>query len=289
MAIKLIASDVDGTLVDSQGNISPYTKQVINRLKDYNIRFVIASGRSYGGAQKVLSQLDIEREGYGLISLNGLRVYNFPSLDYRQTHTMTYEQCLWMEQLGAKYFMGVLYCFEDMVYFQMDERTYKDYEIALDRGNLRFFKENMATKDITSLAEIKDRFTHKDTILKTVFIQYEGYMQLVLDRIRREVEDIFTISLVGTGWAEVLFNDVNKGIALLEYGKKFGIGPDEIMAFGDAENDLEMLSMIPHGIAMGNAMPQVKAVASAVAKTNNEDGVAHYLAEHLGITEEVKE
>ncbi len=270
--IKLVASDLDGTLFNSKGQIS-----------DYGIQFVVATGRSYSGAQTVVDRLGLLQEGYGLICLNGLRTYHFPSLDYSQRHLLTYENCLELEALGKHFYLGILYCFDDMIYFEMNPRDYQDYTIALDRHNLRFFKENMATQDIADLREIKSRFEQGDPILKVVYVQSPAFMDLILERVRQAINPLFNLSLVGSGWAEVVFKDINKGIALREYGESLGIAADEIMAFGDAENDLEMLSSIPNGIVMANGMDSVKAIASAQAKSNDDDGVARYLVDYLGI------
>lgn len=284
MNIKLVASDVDGTINNSEGEISDFTVDVVHRLKENGIRFVIATGRSYSGATKIIERLDMIQDGFGLVSLNGGRVYNFPKTDYLKFGQLSYEQSKWLGEIGRKYYLGILYCFEDVVYFQMDEHTYLDYTIGMERNQLRYIREDAKTINIRSIEDVKERFEQEDDqILKIVFVQSEDYMQLILDRVRKEIEAQYSLCLVGKGWAEVLINGVHKGNALLEYAAQYGIKREEIMAFGDAENDLDMLKTVGVGIAMGNAMDTLKAVADDVAKTNDEDGVAHYLLDHLDL------
>jgi hydroxymethylpyrimidine pyrophosphatase-like HAD family hydrolase len=73
----------------------------------------------------------------------------------------------------------------------------------------------------------------------------------------------------------------NKGHALEAFAAKNGIGPDEVMAFGDSENDLTMLKAAGTGVAMGNALPEVKAAADIVTLSNDEDGVAALIEKYV--------
>lgn len=224
---------------------------------------------------------NINKEGYGLICLNGLRTYNLPHEDYEELPTMTYEECQAMETLGDKYHMGILYCFDDVIYFQMEEIAYLDYTIGMKSDKVRFFNDKSVTQEVKGLADIKYRFEANDPIQKIVYVQSDGFMELVLPRVKKDLDANYDALLVGQGWLELMPKSVTKGAALLKYAKSLGIEPYQIMAFGDAENDISMLGSVGHGVAMGNAMPSVKAVAKDITDTNYEDGVAKYIAKHL--------
>lgn len=279
--IKLIASDVDGTLINSEHQATEYTKEVIHRLKDHGIDFVIATGRSYDGALGVAQQLDIVEEGYGIICLNGLRTYNLPHEECVDGRTMTYEECMKMEQLGKKYHMGILYCYDDVIYFQMENIAYQDYTIGMKHNKLRFFKDRANTEEVQALSDIKHRFDANDPILKIVFVQNDDYLDLVFGRIKKEIHYDFDLLLVGHGWAEIMPKSVNKGEALIAYAASKGIKPEEIVAFGDAENDISMISRVGLGVAMENAMGSLKSVAKDITDTNDNDGVAKYIEKIL--------
>lgn len=279
--IKLVASDVDGTLINNNHEVTQFTKEVVSKLKRKGIEFVIATGRSHDGAVKIAQALDIDKEGYGLICLNGLRTYHLPSEDYDSLPTMTYEQCEEMEALGEKYHMGILYCYDDIIYFQMEEIAYLDYTIGMRSDRMRFFDDRSQTKEVKSLADIKERFDNNDPILKMVFVQSDDFMDLVHERVKKDLNPEFDALMVGRGWSEIMPKRVTKGEALIEYAAAMGIKPEEIMAFGDAENDISMISRVGHGVAMENAMDTLKAVAKDTAKRNDEDGVAHYILDNL--------
>lgn len=285
MKIKLVASDIDGTLYRSDQTISDYTVAMIARLQAAGVQFILATGRSYEGALPVIQRLGIDKPGYGLVSLNGLRTYRFPGKDYIQARTMSYQECEFLEAIGHKYYMGILYFYDEISYFEMDKRSLTDYEIGLNRNNLRYFRDNIETREIHSVTQLKDRFDQGIPILKVVFIQSDEYMHLVKDRIRQELGEAYSFARVGLGWGEIMPVEINKGAAVLAYGESLGIKAEEIMAFGDAENDLDMLSMVGHGIAMSNAMDSVKLIADDQCLSNDEDGEVRYLLAHDIVTE----
>jgi hydroxymethylpyrimidine pyrophosphatase-like HAD family hydrolase len=84
-------------------------------------------------------------------------------------------------------------------------------------------------------------------------------------------------------WVEVYHPEARKAVALLALAARLGIAPKDIIYFGDSLNDLEVMRAVGYPVAMGNALPEVKAVAWRVAPTNNEEGVARVLAELFGI------
>lgn len=146
---------------------------------------------------------------------------------------------------------------------------------------MRFFDDRSQTKEVKSLADIKERFDNNDPILKMVFVQSDDFMDLVHERVKKDLNPEFDALMVGRGWSEIMPKRVTKGEALIEYAAAMGIKPEEIMAFGDAENDISMISRVGHGVAMENAMDTLKAVAKDTAKRNDEDGVAHYILDNL--------
>ena len=106
-------------------------------------------------------------------------------------------------------------------------------------------------------------------------------MELVNPRVKKDLDPNFDALLVSKGWLEIMPKSVTKGEALIQYAAKLGIKPEEIMAFGDAENDISMISRVGHGVVMANGMDSLKAVAKDTAKANYEDGVANYILDKL--------
>lgn len=280
MAIKLIVSDIDGTIIDDFGKVSNETKTAIHKLKDYGIRFSFATGRSYDSTLDIARLLEVENEDVGMICLNGMETYDLPAMTKIEKDTLTFEESVKMQKLGEKYYLGIMYCFEDCIYFQMDDLSLEDYQIAMGEDVKKYFNHRVPLVNVGSAYEIEERIK-KDRLLKIAYIQSPQYKDLVIDRMRDEAGEGYHFMRVGPGWTEVAHADVSKGNAVLEYAKKYGIRPEEIMVFGDSENDTSMFEIAGMAVAVENAMETAKAKATHFTKSNNENGVAYFIEEYL--------
>lgn len=280
MAIKLIASDIDGTIIDDFGNISQDTRRAIHKLKDYGIRFTFATGRSYESTLRIAQQLGVDNEDVGMICLNGLQTFTLPSQDLVEKETLSFEESVTMQRLGERYYLGIMYCFDDVIYFQMDDLSYKDYMIAMGDDAKRFFNRNLDVIPVNSVHDIKERF-ETDRIQKIAYIQSPQYMDLIVDRIRKDAGIGYEFMRVGPGWTEVGIDGVSKGNAVVEYAARYGIKPEEIMVFGDSENDISMFKIAKKAVAVENAMDSAKAHATHFTKSNEDHGVAVFIEEYL--------
>lgn len=275
--IKLVISDVDGTLINSDNKISEYTKQAVHKLIETGVEFGLATGRNYASASGILKQLELDPHTTPIVSLNGFWV-DHPELEYTfRDKTIDYETSKKLGEIGDQYFMGVLYFFEDKVYSHMDELSLKDYERGAEMDRLQFFDDNHKMERIDSIADIKHIFTKGHEVLKIVFIQDEDYTELIKERISKSFPAEYDLLMVGKGWAEIMPKSVNKGHAILEYAKFRGLDPSEILCFGDSDNDLSMIKDLGTGVAMANARNSLKVLADDITESNNDHGVAKYI------------
>lgn len=279
--IKLVMSDIDGTLINSDHKVSDRTKAAVHKLINSGVEFGIATGRNYESAVGIVEQLELNPNTIPIVSLNGYWV-DHPELNYEfRDETMDYETSKKLGEIGADFYMGVLYFFDDKVYSHMDELSLKDYEFSKTSGHMHFFKDGHTMERIESIEEIKHVFTPDHKLLKIVFVQDEDYTELVKERISRNFPEEYDVLMVGRGWAEIMPKSVNKGKAILEYAKYRGLDSNEILAFGDSDNDLTMINYLGTGIAMKNARNSLKVLANDITDSNNDDGVAKYLEKHL--------
>ncbi|AMC92490.1 hypothetical protein AOC36_00315 [Erysipelothrix larvae] len=285
MKVKMVASDIDGTIINEQGKAGIRTRNVVKKLKEHGIEFVIATGRSFEGAYDVCQQLDMQDEEMGIICVNGLETYDVPSLKVKRFEGMTFDECTMLEEITQSFYMGIMYCFSDAMYFQMDDLSYRDYMISIGDDNKHFFNRKLDMVFINSLEEIRDKFLI-EPLQKIALLQNPDYMDLVVDRIRNKIPEGYNVLRVGHGWTEIMNASVDKAIALKEYAARFGIDTSEIMAFGDSENDLGMLNMVGYPVAMSNSMEAIKQIPNIeFTQSNNEQGVAlrlEKLLESLG-------
>lgn len=279
--IKLVISDVDGTLINSDHKISERTRNTVQKLIDSGIEFGIATGRNYESALGIVKQLQIDPNTVPIVSLNGFWV-DHPKFNYKfRDKSIDFKTSKELGDIGTEYYMGVLYFFEDKVYSHMDDLSFQDYELSETSSHMHFFKDGHKMERIDSIDDIKELFTSDHEVQKIVFVQDEGYTELVKERISRDFPKEYDLLMVARGWAEIMPKSVNKGKAILEYAKFRGIDASEILAFGDSDNDLTMINYLGKGVAMQNARNSLKVSADDITKSNNDDGVAHYIEKHL--------
>ena len=100
---------------------------------------------------------------------------------------------------------------------------------------------------------------------------------------KRDLQDRYWLGLTTPKWLELMPLGITKGSGLTALAEMLDIPMHDVMAFGDGENDIEMLQAAGIGIAMGNAMPEVKAAADEVSSGNNEDGIAEALQKYFTV------
>lgn len=281
MQIQLILSDVDGTLINEEGHVSERTRNVVQQLSNQGYLFGIATGRHLASARGIAKECGLNPDEAPIIALNGLIVEHRSEGYYVKEDYLDYETCQSLSQIAENYYMGILFFYDDDVYYIMDDRSIEDYKVGLRPNMLRFYQEKVNMHRIYSVDELKPFFEREAFLRKVVMIQNAEYTELVKERIAKDICDDIHFMMVGPGWAEIMPSHVNKGDALLRYAKHMGINPKEIMTFGDSDNDLTMLLQSGHGVAMENARNSVKIVADAITDHHIEDGVAKYLEKHL--------
>ena len=249
MKYKLIAVDLDGTLYNDQLKITSDTLNAIIEAQEMGIRIALASGRPLPGLFHARDLLKLNEHHGMLVAYNGGKVVD------TTTNEVLYDKYipddLAMELLEHLKDYPVNPIIDDgKVLYVTDKNGYRVKEEALN--------DSMEYVEVPSLTEHLD--FHLNKILTAVDPQktYD-----VLETIGIPFRDQVTSGL----------SNVCKGL---------GIDSSEVIAFGDAENDLEMIQFAGHGVAMGNACNALKDAADEVTLTNNEDGIAHTLNHLLG-------
>ncbi|OGP61134.1 MAG: hypothetical protein A2V67_09100 [Deltaproteobacteria bacterium RBG_13_61_14] len=256
LAYKLIVMDVDGTLVDCERRISTRNLQALQAAKQRGLKVTLASGRSYESITPFARTVGVNAP---LILYNGCRVQDFQSRRIYEDHSLPLIQAQRALKLCAGYDLHVNLYIYDRVYIRevtgaAKASMQKDNVTAQAVGDLLAFLKEDPTK-ILLIGEPK-----------------------LLQRFRREYLKGMTLPpelvLSEPDYLEILPAGVSKGSALLSICRRLDILPQEVIAFGDGPNDLEMLRYAGLGVAVANAHPAVKAAAEFVTAANDEDGVA---------------
>ncbi|MFS2221494.1 sugar-phosphatase [Pantoea sp. B65] len=262
MAIKLIAIDMDGTLLNHQHNITPGVKQAIARAREKGVYVVLATGRPHIGVERYLLELDLQQEGQFCITNNGALVQRAESGDCIAEVTLSFDDYLYFEQLSRELGVHLHALDKSQLYTaNQDISEYTVHEAALTGIPLRYRRVEEMDRNLT--------------FPKVMMIDKPELLDRAIARIPAEAYEKYTIMKSAPYYLEILNKQVNKGAGVKALADQLGLAREEVMAIGDQENDLAMLEFAGTGVAMGNAIDAVKAISQFVTKTNMEDGVAY--------------
>ncbi|WP_299182365.1 HAD family hydrolase [uncultured Aquimarina sp.] len=259
--IKLVATDMDGTLLNSKGDVSQSFFYLFDELKELGVTFVAASGRQY---YSILHKLNAIKDDMIVIAENGaLTMHRDEELQTTEIDRKTY-----LELLDAtKDLKGsqVILCGRKKAYI---EDYGKDFENMLDEFYGRY-------EIVKNLSEVID-----DQYLKIAICNEKGAEKYLYPALKH-LENRLKVKVSGKVWLDLSHNNANKGYALKNVQKSLNISTNETMVFGDYNNDLEMMSQATYSFAMQNAHPNVKAVANYTTKSNDENGVEYMLSKMI--------
>jgi hypothetical protein len=251
--IKLIASDMDGTLLDENGKINGEFFHVLGKLIDMNIRFAPASGRQYGTLYRDFGnfkdQLVYIAENGTLVLYKGKELYSNPIKDEYIAEII--------EDAKKIPYVCLVLCSKDCAYISNN----KDYLV------------DEVKKYYVSYKIIDDFSQIKDPILKIGILDLSGIKRVYEEFFYPRWKDRLQVVISGEFWLDLYNKDANKGNALKLIQEKLGIKKDETMVFGDYFNDVEMLKNAHFSYAMENAPDEVKSHANFIAKSNRDNGV----------------
>ena len=240
---------------------------------EQGIHIVIASGRDKNGTSFVYEPLGLEQGNHYLALVNGQIIYDFEKKEYDLDDVLTPEDGLKIQQVCKRFDIEGIFCcgYDFYSYISEANRQKKierekisgkpmDYGLKKGGPNRNFidlpYKEIELTQDIN----------------KVIMVHTAQFFEKHLDDLKQALSD-YDVLLIGPEWLEIMPKGVSKASALKKICKRGGFTMDEIMAFGDAQNDIQMIESVGIGVAMGNAMEEVKAVANVICDTNLNNGI----------------
>lgn len=267
MNYKLIAMDLDGTLNNDEKKITEKTRAALMAAQERGIRLALASARPSPGLFRERDELRLQDYQGILMSYNGGRIVDAASGATIFETSMDLQET--KQVLRALEKLPVTPILDDGVQFYVtDKNGYKvDYECMNNR---------MVCSEVENLADFLDFAPIK--ILMSVAPER---IHAVQAEIAALLPESLTVVQTAAFYLEVIPRVINKGQGIRDICGALGMQPEEVIAFGDAENDIPMLQAAGVGVAMGNAAENVKAAADRVTLSNNDDGIAAALEELL--------
>lgn len=259
--MKLIAIDLDGTLLNNEGRVSKETAEVITEVRQMGHKVVIATGRHTHSALPIANQLELTD---GIVCFNGALVMNLTNNQIALSHSYVQNDIDIFTKLMRMW--GLTYITSTQHGYQIESK----YEHLIDQF-----------KGIGPQMEIVNSFREiEDPILKTMIAGEER----ALDEIERFIQPTVPHLQVVRSSEEsidIMNAAACKGAALQWLADYYQVKREDTISIGNYYNDINMLKYAGIGVAVDNAPVQVKQQADITTFSNEENGVAHFLAEHL--------
>lgn len=263
---KLIAIDMDGTLLREDKTVSDRTKETLRQAKEKGVKVVLASGRPLDGLNTYLDELRLVTEEDYVLCFNGAVVQNVA------TRKVVGRTVLKGKDLKRLYKVAKELNVNIHAFSKQGCIT-----PVLSKYSIHEGKINGIPVHVVDYNEMSD----EEEIIKIMLVEEPEILEEAIKILPQELYKDYTVVRSAPFFLEFLNKSVNKGEGLRALAEYLDIKQEEIMSFGDAGNDLHMIEFAGMGVAMENAFPEVKEIANYITKSNEEDGVAYAVEQFI--------
>ena len=256
---KLIAIDMDGTLLKKDKTLSAETCRVIKKAHLQGIKIVLATGRPMKGIEQYLEELNLVSDKDYAVTFNGSVVQNIKTREIISEKGITHE----------------------------DVKLLYDVSLHLNLNIHAFTRDSVITPKLTKYTQLESDLNHVPVkimdfknldksieIIKILMVEEPTMLEGAITKLPSYLYDKYNIVKSAPFFLEFLNKSVDKGVGVELLAKSLNIKQEEVICIGDAGNDIHMIKYAGLGVAMGNAFEEVKKVADYITLTNEEDGVA---------------
>lgn len=276
--VKLIAIDMDGTLLTPEHSITPRTILAINKALEQGIQVVIATGRAFYEAHAIVREYDLN---IPYICLNGAQIRNGQH-EVMENYPMNHDLISEVTDVFKSEDVFYQVYTDKAIYTTSIERDIDIFiELAEQSGGgsdvekiRRLMRERLAKTSLKEVSNYRKIYEQEDEQVLKFLAASANKPKLVRTKNYLNEIDQLAVSASSYGNIEVTRKGAQKGIALEKMATDLDVDLKDTMAIGDNLNDISMLKRVGTAVAMGNATTEVKAIADIVTGTNIEDGVA---------------
>jgi Cof subfamily protein (haloacid dehalogenase superfamily) len=276
MPIKLLALDIDGTLLTSRGELTSRNRAAIDEARQIGIQVVLLTGRRFGSAYTLLHELEID---VSLISHNGALTKDTKTLETLNVHPLEIETAGNVIRTARAFGADMICCCDEprgagKMFIEGISENNKSLQRYLDK-----YRDSVV--EVPDLLEsvqqppIQMMFSGRCSLMEEFAGQLQSALgeQIRLFKTRYQQADLTILDAVNT--------KASKGNSLAEIAKQHGVAREEVMAIGDNHNDLTMLQYAGMGILMANAEEELKQMGFTMTSSNEEDGVAKAIEKYI--------
>ncbi|QTU82877.1 sugar-phosphatase [Carnobacteriaceae bacterium zg-C25] len=264
--VKLVAIDIDGTLLNSAGVLTDAVKNTLKKASEKGVKVVLATGRPLKGVEALLKELDLVGGDQYVITYNGSLVQTTDGTKVIKEYGLSLETFNEVNALANDY---------DVSFYAAD-RSYL-YTTQRDIGIYVAYESNLVKMPIRvrTLEEVQNS---QLSIQKMMFADDPQKIDDVVAKLPEWfTQKYFTVKSTPF-YLEILHKEANKGNALKALCEHLNIPLSDVMAIGDNHNDMDMIVIAGESVAMGNAVEAIKLAAKHQTTSHNEDGVAHIVS-----------
>lgn len=266
MTYRALILDMDETLLTSNKQISPLTQQALIDLQNQGVKVILASGRATQAMLQEAKILQLDKFNSYIIAYNGAQIISMAN------HKIIYQQNLIMDDIqqivdfARQQQVGIIATYENNIYIE-NYSHYADAEFTVN--NMTVHKIDDVLNVITTTLPKLILF---DTTARMIEV-YQNAQQLFCER--------YSITRSNNNYVEFMPKNISKGMTLRHLSQLINIPLEQMIACGDSFNDFDMLKVVGLGVAMGNAVPELKSIADVVTTSNDEDGIVEVIKQYF--------
>ena len=258
MSYKMIVLDLDGTLMSSENKILPETKEALIKAQERGIKVVLASGRPTFGMLEVAKELRLDEFDSYLLSYNGGRVMAVQTKQLIHDASLAPEVCHELYDLAKEMKVNIM-AYEDETIITTDDDEWIQKESFINNmpiNRVDNFKEGVTVNSVKCLCTADP-----------------AYLAEVEVKVKERIGDRLSICRSMPFFLEIMPQNINKAYSLQKLLDHVGLDKSEVIACGDGYNDLTLIEFAGLGVAMGNAVAEIKEKADYITASNDENGI----------------
>lgn len=259
---KLIAIDMDGTLLDSNGNLSSENIKAVKAAIDKGVKIVFTTGRGIRAITKFINEFGLnEKEEYAITN-NGVSLYSTKTLKCLKSNLINGNDLKKLSDLGLSFGAKLhIYEYETEGCIVLEENEFTNFERHI--GMPTFVQPDFC-----------NQINENTKAFKILYVSKADEIVEIRKRIPDFVYEKFVVVRSLPFALEIFDKNCNKWNAVKDLASMFEISSDEIITIGDQQNDFEMIKYAGLGVAMGNAIDEIKEISKYITDTNDNNGVA---------------
>lgn len=267
MQRKVLVLDIDGTLTNSQKEITDNTRQAIRDAILRGHKVMLASGRPTPGMRRYEKELELDRYGGYLLSYNGARIVECRTGELIYQRTLPQELLPGLYRFASQRHMGMSVCLGDTVISAFEPDEYISLEAGINGLPIR---------------QVEDFVAFVDFDVHKCLMTAPGEQAAVYEKeLQEQYGQIASVYRSEPYFVEVMPRDVTKASSIEKMLPILGVGREQVICCGDGYNDISMIRYAGLGVAMANAQPAVKEAADYITASNDEDGIVQVIHEFM--------